>query len=342
MSWSRRIVSLSSRAPGVTRAFLTSTRPRRFLVLCYHRVNDDAHPFFTGTPVALFRKQMEALRRHFTVLPLTELGERARLRDLPRNGVAVTFDDGYRDNYTNAFPVLRDVGLPATVFLTTDALDRNSLLWHDRVFDGFHRTRKAEARASFATVLTRLRRSSPEERDLRIDSLLEDLAIEPGVPSGWEKLTWQQVREMASHGISFGAHTLDHPILTLVSEGEARRQIRESKKRIEAELGSPVTMFAYPNGGASDFDRSTQRIVEEEGLSLAVTTVSGANDESTNPYSLRRTGMWGDDPRLSTLRLALARLRRKGRVDFPLETSYASHALVRAEAGPPTQPPSRS
>jgi len=251
---------------------------------------------------------MEALRRHFTVLPLAELAERARRKDLPRNGVAVTFDDGYRDNYTNAFPVLRDMGLPATIFLTTGALDENALLWHDRVFDAFHRTRKADARASLETVLARLRRSSPEERDLGIESLLEELGIEPGVPGGWEKLRWQDVREMASQGISFGAHTLDHPILTFVGEEEARRQVRESKKRIEAELGSPITMFAYPNGSASDFDRSTQRIVEEEGLSLAVTTVSGANDESTNPYSLRRTGMWGDDPQLSTLRLAVARL----------------------------------
>lgn len=308
---SRKFISLASRAPGVTRAFLGLTRPRRFLILCYHRVNDHAHPFFTGTPVALFRDQMEALRRHFTVLPLTALTDRARLRDLPRNGVAVTFDDGYRDNYTNAFPVLRDLGLPATIFLTTDAIDGNALLWHDRVFDAFHRTRKAEARASLAAVLARLRRSTPEERDLRIESLLEELEIEPGVAPGWEKLTWQQVREMASHGISFGAHTLDHPILTFVGEEEARRQVRESKRRIETELGSKVTMFAYPNGGASDFDRSTQRIVEEEGLSLAVTTVSGGNDEKTNPYSLRRTGMWGDDPQLSTLRLGLARLSRE-------------------------------
>jgi peptidoglycan/xylan/chitin deacetylase (PgdA/CDA1 family) len=322
MNRSRKIVGLASRVPGVTRAFLRLTRPRRFLVLCYHRVNDDAHPFFTGTPLALFRRQMEALRQHFKVLPLAELAERARLRDLPRNGVAVTFDDGYRDNYTNAFPILRDLGLPATIFLTTDAVDGNALLWHDRVFDAFHRTPKDEARfedgvlplgpadrhASLATVLARLRRSSPRDRDRQIESLLQDLGIEPGVPGGWEKLSWQEAREMASQGVSFGAHTLDHPILTFVSEEEARRQIRESKRRIETELGSEVTMFAYPNGGASDFDRSTQRIVEEEGLSLAVTTVSGANDGATNPYSLRRTGMWGDDPELSTLRLAWARM----------------------------------
>ncbi len=319
---SKRIVGAASRLPGATRAFLALTRPRRFLILCYHRVNDDGHPFFTGTPVALFRKQMEALRRHFTVRPLAELADRARRDELPRNGVAVTFDDGYRDNFTNAFPVLRTLGLPATIFLTTDAVDRNALLWHDSMFDAFHRTRKTEARfeneplalapgergASLSRVLGRLRRSSPLERDRLVEDLLRELAIEPGVPPGWEKLSWQEVREMASQGISFGAHTLDHPILTFAGPEETRRQIGESKRRIESELGSEVTMFAYPNGAAADFDRTTERIVEEEGLSLAVSTIAGANDEKTNPYALRRTGMWGDDPQLSTLRLAWARM----------------------------------
>ncbi len=304
----QKIAALASYAPFVMRVFLASSRPRRFLVLCYHRVNDDGHSVFPGTPLALFRRQMEALRRNFAVLPLQELWEKSRRGDLPENGVAITFDDGYRDNYENAFPILRELGLPATIFLTTDALDRGDLIWHDRVFDAFHRTRKADARASLAAELARLRRTSPGERDRRIEELLLELGIEPGAPRGWEKLTWQQVREMSRGGISFGAHTLDHPILTFVSEEEARRQIRDSKERIEKELGSKVTMFAYPNGGASDFNRSTERMVEEEGFSLAVTTVAGANDESTNPFALHRTGMWGSDPRLSVLRLALTRI----------------------------------
>jgi peptidoglycan/xylan/chitin deacetylase (PgdA/CDA1 family) len=303
-----RVARLLSRTPGVIPAFLSASHPRRFLVLCYHRVNDDGHPFFTGTPLALFRRQMEALRRHFAVLPLDELAERARTRKLPRNGVAITFDDGYRDNYTNAFPLLRELGLPATIFLTTEALDRGALLWHDRVFDAFHRARKTEARPTLSSELARLRRASPEERDRRIAELLEELRVKDNGASGWEKLSWREAREMSSHGISFGAHTLDHPILTSVSEQEARRQITESKERIEKELGSKVTMFAYPNGAASDFDRSTERLVEEAGFSLAVTTVAGANDESTNPFALRRTAMWGDDPELSVLRLAWARM----------------------------------
>jgi peptidoglycan/xylan/chitin deacetylase (PgdA/CDA1 family) len=305
------MVSAASRVPGVTRALLALTRPRRYLVLGYHRVNDDAHSCFPGIPIELFRRQMETLKRHFRVLPLAELRERARARDLPENGVAITFDDGYRDNYTNAFPILREMELPATIFLTTDALDRGGLLWHDRVFDAFHRTQRAEARrdGELLRELNTLRRSTPEERDRRIGSLLEELGIEPGVPPGWDKLCWNEVREMAAHGISFGAHTLDHPILTFVTREEARRQIRESKLRIEAELGFRVAMFAYPNGRASDFDASTRRIVEEEGFDLAVTTVAGSNDESTDPFALHRTGMWGADPRLSALRLAWDRAK---------------------------------
>jgi peptidoglycan/xylan/chitin deacetylase (PgdA/CDA1 family) len=311
----------------VTRGVLALTHPRRYLILCYHRVNDDAHPFFAGTPVARFRQQMELLRRHFRVLPLEELAERARHRDLPMNGVAVTFDDGYRDNYQNAFPILRELGLPATIFLTTRAVDENALLWHDRVFDAFHRTRKTERHGSLKEELARLRRSSPEERDSRISALLQELEVEPGVPAGWDKLTWLQAREMASHGISFGAHTLDHPILTRVSPEEARRQIRESKRRIEAEIGVPVRSFAYPNGGASDFDEATERIVVEEGFSLAVTTLAGANDERTNAYRLRRTGMWGNDARLSVLRLALTRRSREDVIDRTPDAPYYSSRL---------------
>jgi peptidoglycan/xylan/chitin deacetylase (PgdA/CDA1 family) len=308
VGWSTELASVLFRAPGATEAFLALTRPRRYLILCYHRVNDDAHPYFTGTPLVLFRRQMEALRRHFTVLPLEELSERARARDLPANAVAITFDDGYRDNFQNAFPILRELSLPATIFLTTDAVDRNALLWHDRVFDAFART--GRPRPPLRPLLEQLRRSTPVEREGRIERLLDELAIEPGASAGWEKLSWDQVREMSSHGVSFGAHTLDHSILTSVSKDEARRQIRESKKRIDSELGRPVRAFAYPNGSASDFDESIESMVAEEGFSLAVTTLPGANDGRTHPFRLRRTGMWGSDPRLSVLRLALSRRSR--------------------------------
>jgi peptidoglycan/xylan/chitin deacetylase (PgdA/CDA1 family) len=313
------LVMKSKLAPGV----LALTAPTRFLVLTYHRVNDDGHPFFGGVPLGLFRRQMETVRRLFSVLPLEELVRRSREGTAPRNGLAVTFDDGYRDNFDNAFPVLRELGLPATIFLVPDAIDGDPLIWHDRVFDAFHRTGKgaldfegrrlplatlAEREASLRVVLSKLRSSKPEVRDALIEGVLVELGVKPD-SRGFPKLTWDQVRSMASGGISFGAHTLDHPILSRVSAEEARRQVGESKRRIESQLDREVTAFAYPNGSASDFDAGTEKIVEAEGFAFALTTVPGANDARTPPFRLHRVGMWGDDPSLSALRLAWGRRR---------------------------------
>jgi peptidoglycan/xylan/chitin deacetylase (PgdA/CDA1 family) len=318
----KRIVGRLSGAPVVSRAFFGLTRPRRFLVLCFHRVNDDGHSMFGGTPVALFRRQMEALRRHFTVLPLADLVALARRGELPPNAVSITFDDGYRDNYTQAFPILVELGLPATIFLVTDAVDSNRLIWHDRVFDALHRTKEralafdgaslpletpGDRQRTLASVLAVVRSSTPAERDRKIESLVAALRAGPPEDGAWDKLRWDEVREMARAGIDFGAHTLDHPILKHVSAEEARRQIRGSRERIEQELGTRVTTFAYPNGRAVDFDESTKRILQDEGFSCAVTTVGGANDAHADPFALRRVGMWDEDPGLSVLRLAWSR-----------------------------------
>lgn len=302
----KHFVGWAARVPVLSRGLLALTKPGRFLVLCYHRVCNEPNPFFEGTPVAKFREQMTLLREHFDVRPLGELVS----GDVPENAAAVTFDDGYRDNYTNAFPILRDLGLPATIFLVTDALDENRMIWHDKIFDAFHRTKVelVDPERLLAELLKEVRSVGPDERESRIERLLEELAVEPD-GNGWEKLTWDQVREMSDGGIEFGAHTLDHPILSRVSSEEARRQIRGSKERIESELGCEVTSFAYPNGRSMDFDESTKRILGEEGFRLAVTTVSGANDASTDPLELRRVDMWGDDPHLSLVRLALSRAR---------------------------------
>lgn len=323
-SISRRLLGRLARAPVFLKTLLALTRPRRFLVLCYHRVNDSGHPFFGGMPTALFREQMEVLRDGFSVHGLHELVELAAAGDVPANAVAITFDDGYRDNYSNAYPILRELSLPATIFLVTDAVDGNRLIWHDRVFDAFARTRVERARfdggelvlgdlarrrESLARVLSVLRSSSPAARDGVIAGLLSELGVTTPPVDGWDKLSWDQVREMSANGIRFGAHTLDHPILSHVSEVEARRQIHDSKARIASELGTAVTEFAYPNGRAVDFDAATKRILSDEGFRCAVTTIGGANDGGSDPLALRRVGMWGGDPYLSALRLARSRLR---------------------------------
>lgn len=317
-----RVASALARTPLFLKSLLSLTRPGRFLILTYHRVNDDAHPFFAGMPTRLFREQMRAVQECFAIRPLEELVEGAASGRLPRNAVAVTFDDGYRDNYTHAFPVLKELNIPATIYLVTEALDDQLLIWHDRVFDGMHRTEKNvvtfEARelvltsegdrhAALATILSVLRVQTPEEREDCVARLLADLGIHSAPERGWEKLSWHEAREMRRSGVRFGAHTLDHPILSHVGEAEARRQISRSKARIESELETAIAEFAYPNGRDTDFTAETKRILAEEGFRSAVTTIEGPNDASSDMLSLRRLGLWGKDPYLSVMRLARSR-----------------------------------
>jgi len=317
-----KLVGAVARAPLFLRTLLSLSRPDRYIVLTYHRVLDGGNPFFSGIGTSEFRRQMEVVDEYFDVYALSDLVDRARSGEIPRNAVAITFDDGYRDNFTNAFPILKELSFPATIFLVTDALDRDCLIWHDRVFDGMDRTAmdgvdfesmslpltgEAERWAALGRVLPRLRLETPAARDALIDTLLDKLGVVTPPDKGWEKLRWDEVREMHEHGIRFGAHTLDHPILSRVDENEARRQIRDSKARIEEEVGSTVVEFAYPNGREADFTADTKRVLAEEGFRAAVTTVDGPNDMSSDPLTLRRLGFWGDDPYLSVLRLAQSR-----------------------------------
>jgi peptidoglycan/xylan/chitin deacetylase (PgdA/CDA1 family) len=307
------------RGGGLAFPFIRRRREPSFQILSYHRVNDEGAHFFPGVPVQQFRQQMEALARHTTVLPLGELVERMFAADLPPRSVAITFDDGYRDNYECAYPVLRALRLPATIFLTTGPLDTGEPLWHDRVFDAFEHagdtslTLKgrsfpmapiAARHAALRHVLTHLRSLDPEERNRTIRGIEDQVGSKAPEDRARRMLTWEQVREMAAGGITFGAHTVSHPILTRVGLEEATAEIRDSKAAIERELGRPVDQFAYPNGTRADFNDAILRILRDQGFRCAVTTLWGINDTACDPFELKRVGLWDTEPDLIPLRLA--------------------------------------
>jgi peptidoglycan/xylan/chitin deacetylase (PgdA/CDA1 family) len=302
--------------------FVVRHRTARFQILLYHRVNDVQDPFFDTVPVAAFERQMTLLRDHFRVLPLEDLVERKARNDVPDDAVAITFDDGYRDNFENAFPVLRRLGLPATIFVTTGTVGSKAGLWHDRVLDAFRQTGVAavsidgkpyplrylaERREALRACLGKLRRSDPRARDAEIERIIAALEVPEAGATGWNKLDWDQIAVMSNAGITFGAHTVTHPILTRVTPGEAVTEIADSRRAIESRLGRPVRLFAYPNGGRGDFDEAVKRAVRDAGFACGATALPGVNDLSTDPYELRRDGMWDPAPRMALLRLAWSR-----------------------------------
>ena len=300
------------------------TRPRRrrsnsFQMLLYHRVNDAEDPFLPATPTALFRKQMEYLAHSSAVCSLDDAVE-AMLQDaLPDNAVVITFDDGYRDNYLHAYPILAGLGLTATIFLTTGCIGSRRILWHDRVFRAFSNTTVTslegfgprpttyslgtppERRRTRAALLQILKGLTEENRSLWIDRLIERLAVEDPDEVPDLMMNWNEAREMHRAGISFGSHTESHPILSTLPLQRAQQEIATSKTVIEKELGVPITTFAYPNGQRDDFTDAIKDLVRQAGYRYAATTIFGTNsrpDTGAHPdlMELKRDVVWAKTP----------------------------------------------
>ena len=134
-------VGLRRNAEGVLAfPYLNLRKSSGFQILTYHRVNDENDWVFAGTPVDVFKSQMEYLKENWNVLSLEEAVRRMKTRDIPERTVVITFDDGYQDNSVHAFPILKDLEIPATFFVVTGAIDCNVPIWHDRVFFAFRKT----------------------------------------------------------------------------------------------------------------------------------------------------------------------------------------------------------
>jgi peptidoglycan/xylan/chitin deacetylase (PgdA/CDA1 family) len=294
-----------------------------FLILKYHRVNDEADPFFPALPTQVFDRHMAFIARSYLVLHLEELVERMRRRAVPRHALAITFDDGYRDNLTHAAPVLARHSLPATMFLASGFIGNAEVPWFDRVALAFKLTRASafqapwretislesvgERLAALDRMLDYLKRLPDDDLRRSVDSLLGTLDVtdQPGLKN--RMLSWDDVQALSGLGFSIGAHTVSHPILSRVSTQRAWTEIQGSRAMIQAACGSAPRAFAYPNGGPDDYTAAVVGLVRQAGFTCAVTTSFGANTADTCPYELHRGGPWEHD--LATFALKLARYR---------------------------------
>ena len=258
------------------------------VILGYHRVC--ATPPFDllgrGLTVAAsrFQQQLEILARRLSIVPLEDLVERLCAGGDAGGMAAVTFDDGYEDNYSCAFPILSSMGVPATIFLVTDNVEHGRPFWTERLAARLCRSAGAvvnvpvelggrldltsaeRVRQSYEALLAPLSGLDGEQRERMLD-LLEATDGTSGRP-----MTWEQVRRMHGQGVAIGAHTGSHPSLVRVSEGAARAEVDASRDLIRARLGSAPTTFAYPFG---DVDERVSRIVGAAGFRAAVTAHCG-------------------------------------------------------------------
>jgi peptidoglycan/xylan/chitin deacetylase (PgdA/CDA1 family)/CelD/BcsL family acetyltransferase involved in cellulose biosynthesis len=299
----------------VLRGSWTRRRKPAGRILYYHRVNDERDPFFPSLPTKVFERQMRHVARRHRVVSLGGLVEHLGSSS-PETVVAITFDDGYRDNFDNAFPILQRYGLPATIFLATGSLDSREPLWFE-VLSGalkmtgkefldveidlprrfWLRTQEERLRAN-GELFGTLRRMAEADRQRWLGQILRDLSSSLGVSRNDMMLTWDQVRTMKQHHIDFGGHTVTHPYLSRLTRDKVSWEISECKRRIESEVQARVAHFAYPNGREEDFTPWNKETLRNAGYEAAVTTIWGMNDESTDRLELRRGQPWEEDEAL--------------------------------------------
>jgi peptidoglycan/xylan/chitin deacetylase (PgdA/CDA1 family) len=279
-----------------------------FQVLTYHRVNDDRDPFFPAIPTEIFEQHMTYIARAYRVLTVEDLVEGLERGDVPRDAIAITFDDGYRDTLTHAAPILARLGVPATVFLATGFIGTGEIPWVDRVALALKLTKAREMVSPWGeavslagpgerlrtldVMLRHLKRLPDDACRATVEALVERLDV-PDEPSGSvSMLSWEDVRALAKLGFTIGAHTVSHPILSRVDTGRAWAEIVGSRDAIAAACGRAPRAFAYPNGGTEDYTPAVVGLVRRAGFTCAVTTRFGVNGRHINPWELRRGGPW--------------------------------------------------
>jgi peptidoglycan/xylan/chitin deacetylase (PgdA/CDA1 family) len=278
---------------------------KEICVLGLHRVlTEEEYPrSFSLDGIKLREETFVTLLKHleqsFQVLPIDAVVQ-ADAGD-PRDSrpiCVLTFDDGWRDNYTTAFPWLKKLGLPATIFLVTGLvgsgdtfwIERLATVWADRSRRAFIQSESGGVKnrsrnVSFEKIIEHLKHMPAAKRQTLLSRMLP--AVDAGTPqSPYEKMMdWNQVIEMSQNGIEFGAHTVTHPLLPQEDDSAVQNELHSSRLTLEKLLGKKARSFAYPNG---EWDERVRSWVARAGYECAFTTRSGWHCVGDDPFTIRR------------------------------------------------------
>jgi len=290
----------------------------RAVIFMFHRFLDPESGISGHNPILLRRAIAEFRRQGFQLLPLMELLERTRTGESSAGMIAFTVDDGYGDFYRVGGPMFESMDCPVTVFLATGFLDEPRWLWWDRLRYLMEQRPEGQLeidlhgvqimgawsdpttrRSLRHRIVSELVGKLPERQDEILQIVEKELAVEvPEVPpERFLPMTWDQVREVARYGVTFGPHTVSHRSFGILTEVEARKEISASWNRVKAETSRAISVFCYPYGGLTDILPVSDALLHGEGMTSAVTTLPGYVSQNTlldTPFRVPRFS-WADD-----------------------------------------------
>jgi peptidoglycan/xylan/chitin deacetylase (PgdA/CDA1 family) len=274
-------------------------------ILCFHRVLPETQreayfsPVLAITPEAFETICATLAARKVRVLPLNEAVQAYLDPEDCGRVVALTFDDGYRDNATYAAPILKRHGLRASFYVVSDLIGTALPPWYDRMgrvvqelrsLQKFvdaqgHVCASIEQAAAAAEVVAAAKELSSEGRRKLLQALEARLPVELEYAEPDQIMDWSHLAGLQRDGHEIGSHSCSHEILPLLQDAELKVEIHRSKAALESDLSKPIQTFCYPNG---DFDERCLAEVEDAGYSAAVTTISGCNQPGLDRFQLRR------------------------------------------------------
>jgi len=265
------------------------------IVLMYHRIGDNDSKF-PGQDLKVFRQQMLWVKKHCQIISPEMYKTVVSYGRQKKPFVLITFDDGYRICYEQAYPVLEELSIPAIVFLATQPPDEGGLIWTEQVYWAVQQSLKKEIRLPWDSGKTLrlesdgekqkavkeikdyLKKQANGDRIENLKKLYHCLAV-PEVPDvERQMLTWEEVRDSTKY-ITYGGHTHSHPIMSRLDYQEIEHEISHCSNRILEETGKKPKYFAYPNGRSEDYNQDCIELLIKQGYELGFTTNEGLNND---------------------------------------------------------------
>jgi len=323
-----------------SRALRLLHRGRYLTVLTYHRVMDkpDYFPFdedLISASTSQFRAHLDFVTKHFDVVNFRILRERMEKdNSIPPRALIVTFDDGYRDNHEVAWPILKEYGITATMFVTAGFIGKKRMFWWDKIAHIVKTTEKKDARIeiphsapvelgafadrqSAARLIIRTVKNLPDgEKENFIGRLASDMGVALNEDEHTLTMSWDQVRELSANGIEIGGHSVNHPIFSNTGDQRLREEVSGAKRIIEEQIGREVLTFGSPGRGIltaeekPKFERRLRGVISESGYAFCTMYMWGLGyEKGFQPYGVPRISIEShDSARLFRAKLAYPEL----------------------------------
>jgi sugar transferase (PEP-CTERM/EpsH1 system associated) len=317
----KRAIAQTLRLTGANHVKWLS-KAHHLTIIGYHRIlplQDALQCPFPSmvTPKDLFVAQIAYMAENYHLMSISNAIRLLNVGKLPRRAIAVTFDDGYRDNYEHAFPILRRFHVPASFFVVTDAVDGKMNLWWDEVAEqveemlrcrlllvspearnlpqwllsAMQKAKSPEHAPHIAQQLVTWMNQIPRAERKNVLDLLRSIVGVREAPSKRLMLSWEEVKELHDSGQIIGSHTTSHEFLDEADEEQAWGEIHKSVTTLERKLNMRVRFFTYPAGR---YGKNTSILLRRAGIEAAVTSRAGSNSSRIDVYQLRRhdAGYW--------------------------------------------------